>query len=350
MLPAVRTTSQKPRIAAAILRLSGIALLAGCLLAPNDGLLSMHWSLQLQGVAGDKRIIKVDVALVTVPVVVTDSKGNYVPGLKEIDFRIFENDQAQRIDRLIPTTEPFHVALMLDRSGSTTFKYEDIQSAALAFVDALRPQDRFLIVSFDTGVTYHSEFTNERSRLRAAILQTNSSGSRTRLYDAIQTVMTERLDPLPGRKVMVLFTDGVDNDSERMDAGRTLALIEKSDVLGYAIQYDTRNEGLPDRFPLPASQRPVSFDTLYKRAGKYLRDLSSRSGGRIFQAQTLQSLREAFSQIVEELPQQYTLCYYPAQQARAGSFRRIRVAVNKPGVKVRARAGYRVGAQMSPGK
>jgi hypothetical protein len=147
MLPAVRTTSQKPRIAAAILRLSGIALLAGCLLAPNDGLLSMHWSLQLQGVAGDKRIIKVDVALVTVPVVVTDSKGNYVPGLKEIDFRIFENDQAQRIDRLIPTTEPFHVALMLDRSGSTTFKYEDIQSAALAFVDALRPQDRFLIGS-----------------------------------------------------------------------------------------------------------------------------------------------------------------------------------------------------------
>ena len=127
-----------------------------------------------------------------------------------------------------------------------------------------------------------------------------------------------------------------------------LALIEKSDVLGYAIQYDTRYEGLPDRFPLPASQRPVSFDTLYKRAGKYLRDLSSRSGGRIFQAETLQSLREAFSRIAEELPQQYTLCYYPAQQARAGSFRRIRVTVNKPGVKVRARSGYRAGASPKP--
>jgi Ca-activated chloride channel family protein len=350
MLLDVRTTLQKRRTATAILRLSCIALIPGSFLAPHACLPSLPWTWQPQGVTADKRIIKVDVALVTVPVVVTDSKGNYVPGLKKTDFRIFENDLAQGIDRLIPTMEPFHVALMLDRSGSTTFRYEDIQSAALAFVDALRPQDRFLIVSFDTTVTYHAEFTNERPRLRAAILQTNSSGSRTRLYDAIQTVMTERLDPLPGRKVMVLFTDGVDNDSERMDAGSALALIEKSDVLGYAIQYDTRNEGLPDRFPLPASQRPVSFDTLYKRAGKYLRDLSSRSGGRIFQAETLQSLREAFSQIAEELPQQYTLCYYPSQQARAGSFRRIRVTVNKPGVKVRARSGYRAGTQMTPGK
>jgi len=350
LLNKMRTTSLRCRTAAGILRLGYLALLAGCFIAPHIGLPSTPRIWQPQGVTGDKRTIKVDVALVTVPVIVTDAKGNHVPGLKETDFHIYENDLAQKIDRLIPATEPFHIALVLDRSGSTKFKYEDIQSAALAFVGALRPQDRFLIVSFDTKVTYHSEFTNDRSQLRAAILQTYSSGSRTRLYDAIKTVMTERLDPLPGRKAMVLFTDGVDNDSEQMDAGRTLALIEKSDVLGYAIQYDTRNDGMPDRFPLPASQRPVSFDTLYKRAGKYLRDLSSRSGGRLFQAETLESLQEAFSQIAEELPRQYTLCYYPAQPARTGSFRRIRVTVDKPGVRVRARSGYRANAQITPGK
>jgi Ca-activated chloride channel family protein len=342
MLPDVRMTSRKRRTAAVVLRLACLALLPFCFPAPRAS--------RAPVVSGKQRTIKVDVALVTVPVVVTDAKGDFVSGLQESDFRIFENDLAQRIDRLIPTTEPFHVALLLDRSGSTKLKSEDIQGAAVAFVEALRPQDRFLIASFDTSVTYHSEFTNDRSLLRAAIRQTGSSGNSTRLYDAMETVMTERLDPQPGRKAVVLFTDGVDNDSERMDAGRTLALIEKSDVIGYAIQYDTRFEDQPDRFPLPASQRPVSFGTLYKQAGKFLRDLSGRSGGRIFQAETLQSLREAFSRIAAELPRQYTLCYYPLQQAQAGSFRRIRVTVSKPGVRVRARSGYRAGVKPTPGR
>ena len=338
------------RAAAAILRVSCLAWLPFCMPAQHFGLAHVPNARQAPVIAGEKRIIKVDVALVTVPVVVTDAKGNYISGLQESDFRVFENDRAQRIDRLIPTMEPFHIALLLDRSGSTKLKSEDIQGAAVAFVEALRPQDRFLIASFDTRVTYHSEFTNDRSRLRAAIRQTGSSGNSTRLYDAIDTVMTERLDPLPGRKAMVLFTDGVDNSSERMDARRALASIEKSDVLGYAIQYDTRFEGQPDPFLLPSSQRPVSFASLYKQAGKFLGDLSSRSGGRTFQAETLQNLQAAFSRIAAELPQQYTLCYYPLPQARAGSFRRIRVTVNRPGVRVRARSGYRAGPKPIPGK
>ena len=350
MLPDLRMTLPGRRAAVAILRLCCLASLPFCLPAPHFGLPSMPRASQAPVVSGERRTIKVDVALVTVPVVVTDAKGDYVSGLQESDFRVFENDLAQRIDRLVPTTELFHVALLLDRSGSTRLKSEDIQDAAGAFVEALRPQDRFLIASFDTTVAYHSEFTNDRSLLRAAIRQTGSSGNSTRLYDAIKTVMTERLDPLPGRKALVLFTDGVDNDSEQTDAGQTLALIEKSDVIGYAIQYDTRFEVQPDRFSLPAPQRPVSFGTLYKQAGRFLRDLSSCSGGRIFQAETLQGLQEAFSRIAAELPKQYTLCYYPLQQARAGSFRRIRVTVSRPGVKVRARSGYRAGARLTRGK
>jgi Ca-activated chloride channel homolog len=287
--------------------------------------------------------IKVDVTLVTVPVTVTDREGNLIAGLRETDFHIFEDGVAQQIDRLVPAAEPFFVVLMLDRSGSTKFKYEDIQKAALTFVDALRPQDRFLVVSFDTEVTYHSGFTEDRGQLRPAILSTRSSGNRTRLYDALASVMRERLDPLPGRKALVLFSDGVDNDSSWTEASRTLAQIQKSDVLVYAIQYDTRMEGMSDPFHLPPPPGQVSFNSLYNAGTRYLRDLSSHSGGRLYPADTIAGLQEAFAQIAAELPRQYTLCYYPAKLGRAGSLHRLRVTVDRPGVKVRARTGYRVG-------
>ncbi len=295
---------------------------------------------QTQPPAGN--IIRVDVSLVTVPVMVTDKSGNHVPGLRAGDFRIFEDGAAQQIDRLIPEAEPFHVALMLDRSGSTRLQFGDIQSAALAFADALRPQDRLMIVSFDTSVSYHSGFTADRNRIGVAIMETGAANQRTGLYDAIDRVLTEQFDRLPGRKAIVLFSDGVDNASQRMERGTTLSRIEKSDVVVYPIQYDTR-DGIPDRLPLPAAQTPVAFNTLYKRAVQFLGDLSKRSGGCRYQAGSIDTLNAAFSQIASELPLQYTLCYYPARVSRAGSYHRIRVTVDRPGVKVRSRTGYRAG-------
>ena len=295
---------------------------------------------QTQSSAG--KIIRVDVSLVTVPVMVTDKSGNHVPGLRAGNFRIFEDGAAQQIDRLFPEAEPFHVGMMLDSSGSTRLQYSDIQKAALAFAKALRPQDRLMIISFDTSVSYHSGFTADRDRIGAAIMETGTTNQKTGLYDAIDRVLSDQFDRLPGRKAIVLFSDGVDNASERMERGATLSRIERSDVVVYAVQYDTR-DGTPDRYPLPAAQTPVAFNTLYKRAVKFLGDLSKRSGGCRYQAGSIDTLNAAFSQIASELPLQYTLCYYPARVSRAGSYHRIRVTVDRPGVKVRSRTGYRAG-------
>ena len=288
-----------------------------------------------------RQIIKVDVSLVTVPVIVADSKGNYIPDLKESDFHVFENGVEQKIERLIPEVDPFNVVLMIDSSGSTHFKLEEMQNAASVFVDALRPQDRLMIVSFDSEVYFDSDFTVDRARLRQSILRAHNTGSRTRLYDALNLVTKRRLSRVPGRKAIVLFTDGVDNESLEAGSADTLATIEKSDVLVYAIQYDTRKDGMSDRFHVPLPPGYVSFSTLYGRAVKYLGNLSSHSGGRLYHAETIVSLKDAFSQIATELRRQYTLCYYPANQKRDGSFRRLRVKVDVSGAKVRARTGYR---------
>ena len=289
--------------------------------------------------------IKVNVTLVTVPVIVSDKDRKYIPGLSVSDFHIYEDGVEQKIDRLIPLDEPFSVALVLDRSGSTLFKLDEIQQAAIAFVEALRPQDRVMVVSFDDTVHYNVSFTENRTRLRDAILRVQGSERRTAFYDALERVLADRFNDLPGRKAMVLFTDGVDNASTQSSQGGTLSRIEKSDVVVYAIQHDTREVGVHDRFRVPLPAGYESFEKRFARAGRYLRDLGGRSGGGMYQADSIPSLKEAFGKVAEELARQYSLCYYPSRQARDGTFRRIRVTVDRPNVKVRARPGYRASAQ-----
>ncbi len=291
--------------------------------------------------SGQGKTIKIEVALVTVPVIVTDRNGRFVSDLKPSDFRIFENGVPQAIDRLIPEADPFNIALMIDSSGSTHFKFGDMQEAALEFVDSLRPQDRVLIVSFGDETHIDSDFTADRGQLHKLIRETVGEGGQTHLYDALQQVIQERLDRVTGRKAVVLFTDGVDNESRRTGAADTLTAIEKSDIVAYAIQYDTRKDFVPDRFQVPLPPGYPSFNTLYNDAVRYLRALTSHSGGRVYRAESTASLEEAFAQIAEELRRQYTLCYYPADEKRDGTFRRIKVTVGRAGAVVRARTGYR---------
>ncbi len=303
-------------------------------LAPSSAKKERHAS-------GQGKTIKIEVALVTVPVIVTDRKGRFVSDLKSSDFRIFEDGVPQVIDRLIPDADPFNIALMIDSSGSTHFKFDDMQDAALEFVDSLRPQDRVLVVSFGDETHMDSDFTADRALLRNRIHETVGESGQTRLYDALQQVTQERLDRVAGRKAVVLFTDGVDNESRQTGAADTLSAIEKSEIVAYAIQYDTRKDFVPDRFQVPLPPGYPSFNTLYNEAVRYLRALTSHSGGRVYRAESTASLKEAFAQIAEELRRQYTLCYYPADQKRDGTFRRIKVTVGRTGAVVRARTGYR---------
>jgi VWFA-related protein len=275
--------------------------------------------------------IKVNVTLVTVPVIASDADGKYVSDLTARDFHLFENGSEQLIDRVVPEVEPFHVVLLLDVSGSTTIKHGDIQSAALAFLESMRPEDQVMVSSFSATIHVNSEFTSDRGQLSRAILQT-AVGSSTRLYDSLELLVTQRLNKIQGRKAIVLLTDGVDTASRLSDLKMSLARMEESDVLVYVLQYDTRKD-------LPSFAQTVVPS--YVRASEYLRDLSVNSGGRRFDASSVPALKDAFAQIAEELRHQYALCYYPEIQATASSFRRIEVTVNRPGVRVRARVGYR---------
>jgi Ca-activated chloride channel family protein len=276
----------------------------------------------LPGISPAGGVIKINVSLVNVPTLVSDAAGRYVPNLSAGDFHVFEEGVEQHIDRIIPEVTPFHVALMLDTSGSTLFNHGDIQQAALAFVEALRPEDSVMVLSFDSYIYLDAAFTRDRAALRRAILKTDT-GAGTRLYDALDVVISECLNRVEGRKAIVLFTDGIDTHSWLARFGNYRDRVEESDALLYAVQFDV------------TAGRPAS---------QYLKGLSENSGGRLFAASTISSLAESFAEVSEELQHQYTICYYPSAQNNDAAFRHIRVTVDRPGAKIRARTGYRVSA------
>jgi VWFA-related protein len=318
--------------------------------------------------AGD--VIKVNTTLVTLPVSVMDRDGRYIPNLSKQDFRLWEDGVEQDVAFFASVDKPFSVVLMIDTSGSTRFRLEDIQDAAITFVNQLRPDDSVMVVSFDDQVRIHSEFTNNRNRLRDAIRQTRT-GDGTKLYDAVDLVINQRLNRVAGRKAIVLFTDGVDTTSRRASYLSNIRDAEELDALVYPVQYDTYMDmaggggsSWPGAGRWPSSPIDILGQILggmggrrggsggggpggvgtsrreYEIANRYLNDLALKTGARSYQADSTQNLAYAFANIAEELRRQYSLGYYPKTPAQAGQRRQIRVRVNQPNLAVRTRDSY----------
>src|SRR6185436_4149798 len=130
------------------------------------------------------------------------------------DFKIFEDGVEQKLDYFQSVEQPFTVIMLIDVSPSTQFKIEEIQNAAITFVDQLRPADRVMVIAFDENVHILSPATNNRNQLRNAIRQA-AFGEGTSLYEAVSYVIDNQLRQIQGRKAVVLFTDGVDTTSRR---------------------------------------------------------------------------------------------------------------------------------------
>jgi VWFA-related protein len=309
----------------------------------------MQGAEQSQGIQKGSKTPGVGTSFVSVPAVITDVDGKYVSDLKPSDFHVFDNNVEQKIERAIPPTDPIDTVLMLDTSASTRSAFEEIQRWALAFVDALRPQDRLTIVTFDSRILVLSDFSSDREKLRGAIFQVRK-GESTRLYDALNLVAAARLPADTGRRAMVLFTDGVDTRSQIADSAHALEDIERSNVPVFVVRYDTKAG--QNRKPQPPEYRPIIVPEgvpdnsgLYAFADRYLSGLIKESGGQIYQAKPDDSSNGPVPLILEELRHQYTLCFHPTNTTQDGSLHSIRISVDRPGVTVRTRAGYRDAVQ-----
>ena len=291
-------------------------------------------------------VVKVSTNLVTVPVSVKARKGSYVTNLRREDFRIYEDGVEQEIAHFETADKPFTVALLLDVSDSAKGELEEIQNAAVAFLEQLQPQDRALIISFDRRVVRLTGATGDRRTLAAAIRRVRSGGA-TALYDALEGALREDLKSIPGRKALVLLTDGIDTSSARATYESALRAADEEYALVYPIQWDTPNS-LSARQRLKPDSAAVIYTTprgeplrnAYERGTRFLRFAAGASGGRFHHADGLKNLERSFARIAEELRQQYTLGYYPRNPSAKGRKRRIKVGVSVADADVHARDSY----------
>jgi len=328
---------------------------------------------------GPGDVIRVNTTLVSIPVSVMDRNGKYIPNLRKENFRLWEEGVEQQVAYFASVEKPFTVALVIDTSGSTKQKLFDIQEAAIAFIDQLRPEDKVMVVSFDEDIDVLAQPTNDRNVLRNAVRETEA-GRGTRLYDAVDLVINQYFSRITGRKAVVLFTDGVDTNSRHANYQSNVRDAEELDALIYPVQYDTyaeMNGGWPRQQQRnPQRRRDDDIDVVigdivnilgdivsggggggnnrrgggggggagtsraeYERADAYLNDLARVTGARLYNADN-ENLSSAFSMVAEELRRQYSLGYYPKSPPRTGDRRHIQVKVNKPEVVVRARDSY----------
>jgi len=287
-------------------------------------------------------VIRVDTELVGLNVSVVDRGTNHgVNGLTKDDFQLFENNVPQQIAHFDSASAPFNLVLLIDLSGSTASVVELIKSAALHFVDAARPFDRIGVITFAGGQVVVSALTSDHEALRQRIRAIQKPEGSTKLYDsvafAIDEVFRESKDSR--RNAIVVISDGLDSVLPNVTGeGSTLSYDEmirrakEFDGVIYTIWTDTQSYE-------PLSPLDIQQET-FDLAHDQMKDLADAGGGGFYECEKLADLAGAYDRVVADLGTLYTLAYRPTNKVRDGSWRTIRVTVNRANTVARGKRGY----------
>jgi Ca-activated chloride channel homolog len=336
----------------------------------------------------EDEVLRVETQLVDVPVEITDKTGKPILNLKQSNFVVYEDGKRQELADFAATSAPFEVALLLDTSGSARSELPLIQRAAENFINSLRAGDRVSIISFKTErvggkLTAVSEvitpLTDDKIKLKN-ILKAVDVSNGTPFYDGLMQIIERVFNREPeekfrGRRALVALTDGVDSTSASGFA-EVREQFSQAGIVSYFIQVDTQEffeENLLGdcqsamRFSAAQIRRyyrtfyPKSkiekvsgfcqlgdFERLdisrrlYELADWEMNQLAKTSGGKVFPVADFSEARTAFARVAQEIGTKYSLGYYPSNDKRDGTYRKIKVELKgvPAGVTVRAREGY----------
>jgi len=301
----------------------------------------------------DDEVIKIDTEVVNVLFTAQDRSRRLLTSLKKDDVTLFEDGKQQEITDFSRQVDlPLSLAILIDTSASQERTLPEEKSAAISFLETVvRPsKDEVAVISFTGESTLEQGMTNNLPRLRRAVERVrftppagyvgsgvytgtppisgtagNAVGS-TAIWDSIWVTADEVLGPAPDktRRAIILLTDGVDTYSrKKLDEAVQASL--RAEAIIYAI-------GIGDNF----------YSGVDKGA---LNKISERTGGRAYFPKDERELRDAFTQIQDEMRSQYLLAYEPTNQSRDGAYRRIEIQLTNPQlqkdkVKVTHRQGY----------
>jgi Ca-activated chloride channel homolog len=275
---------------------------------------------------------------VRLPVTVTRKK-ELVAGLKRGDFVVLEDGVPQEVTFFSDeTTNPaVYVGVLMDTSPSAAGKITFSKEAARNFiytVTRLR-KDKAAFMTFDHEVKLRQDFTDKLDKLDKAVEEVKKPGSQTALYDAVWQFTDEKLRNVPGRRVIVVITDGDD----------TFSRAELHDAIDIAQRTETTIFGISTKAGFLGTVPGVEAGTVSDKGDKYLIQLCEETGGQAFFTGDMLALEKAFKRISEELRSQYIITYRPANQNQDGRVRKIEVrfasGVKDKDLKIRTKTSYR---------
>lgn len=318
------------------------------------------------------------VELINVTATVSDGRGRFVSGLRQEDFRVFEDDEERPITHFTSERVPVSLGILLDTSGS--MDGERIVAARQALVrflfDLLGPEDEVFLFRFDSRPQLLQGWTTDRERIAAEIRRIRPRGATT-LYDAVADAIPVAATGRHRKKALLIISDGNDTSSYTR-LGELKKIVSESEVLVYAIGIDSFahrtsrpfNQPMPQvtfeqrrpgplPFPIPGQPRPIPGGPrippryppvmppqprIVQRGDEpvnvgALREITDDSGGRTEIIRSPRDLEPATGGIADELSKQYFLGY-PARGVPDGRWHTIRVEVSNRSYIVRARRGY----------
>jgi Ca-activated chloride channel family protein len=278
------------------------------------------------------------VEIVALNVFVTDGSGTPVQGLLQDDFAVLEDDVPQDVSFFAAVPAPIDLALLLDTSSSMSDKLTTVQQAALGFTESIRPGDRVTVVDIKDTLRVLHPLNSDVAGAQEAISRLTASGN-TALYNGLYLTLrqlaTHRTDEGEVRRqAIVVLSDG--NDTSSLVAFEdVMELVKRSGVAIYTI---TLRSALEMRSLL------VRNRAAYAAAEYSMRALAQETGARAFFPADITELAGVYGMIAEELARQYSIGYAPTNATLDGTYRRITVRVDRPGVRTRTRAGYMAAA------
>lgn len=328
--------------------------LLGCFLALTNTASAWPPAFPQQSLQSTAELVKVDVS-------VADGQGNFLSGLAQQDFRIFDNGVEQPATFFVPTDAPAQILVMLETGPAVYLIHDEHLAAAYSLVAGLDPADQVALVTYDQAPRRILAFTAEKSSLLSALggIEYNIGMAELNFYQSLSEVL-DWLDATPGKRAIVLLTTGLDSSQPpRWDA--LLDKLHRDDVvifpvaLGGPLRSATKSKRhklkeIPSgqseaSAPPSAARNPVSF----ARADQDLRALASITGGRAYFPQSSDDFVPIYREIAAALRHQYVLGFAPLHD---GKYHTISVEVAPPNghfpksgqknvsYRVFARAGY----------
>jgi VWFA-related protein len=303
-------------------------------------------------------VLKTETSLVQLNVGVVNKQGNHIINLSRNDFTIYEDGAKQTIQFFEPTEAPFSVVMLLDMSGSTVNFRQQVQTSAIRFLDALKPEDRVAVVQFNgKGVKSLLGFSQDRNRTAYAIGNASGAGN-TFLYEALKFSLQELSKEGRRRKAIVVMTDGVDTDARKLDTealnraanDADLATVIKPEANPQvnAVLNEAARQGvtifplaLPSGDPKRLPMQDPSILAKYSAARSRMQMLADRTGGALNDIRRLDEMAKLYIEVAARLRTLYTVSYQaPGRTARDGKWHEIKIEVNYPELIARTRPGY----------